>query len=104
MSIYSSQAQIGGIDIAISMYGDQIRICDLGSDDQIKISAKLVDEFIVKLQEALQTMNERNDRWTDIPAKTMSDIVKEMKETVLENQRSNTQTEKGECECQTSQN
>lgn len=104
MSIYSSQAQIGGIDIAISLHGDQIRICDLGSDDQIEISAKLVDQFIVKLQEALQRMNEINSRWTDIPARTMSDIVKEMKETALENQQSNTQTEKGECECQTSQN
>lgn len=40
----------------------------------------------------------------EIPKKTMSDIVKEMKETALENQQSNTQTEKGECECQTSQN
>ena len=40
----------------------------------------------------------------EIPKKTMSDIVKEMKETVLANQQSKTQTEKGECECQTSQN
>jgi hypothetical protein len=40
----------------------------------------------------------------EIPEKTISDIVKEMKETELANQQSNTQTEKGECECQTSQN
>jgi predicted transcriptional regulator len=104
MSIYSSQAQVGGIDIAISLYGDQIRISDLGNDDQIEISAKLVEQFIVKLQEAQNRMNEINSRTTDIPMRTISDIVKEMKETALANQQSNTQTEKGECECQTSQN
>jgi hypothetical protein len=103
MSIYSSRAQIGGIDIAISLYGDRIRIVDLGTDDQIQISVSMVKQFIEKIQEAVIEMNEINSR-TDIPIKTMSDVVKEMKETVLANQQSNTQTEKGECECQTSQN
>jgi hypothetical protein len=104
MSIYSSRAQIGGIDIAISLYGDRIRIVDLGTDDQIQISVSMVDQFISKIKEAMTEMAEINSRFTDIPARTMSDIVKEMKETALANQQSNTQTEKGECECQTSQN
>lgn len=104
MSIYSSRAQIGGIDIAISLYGDRIRIVDLGTDDQIQISVSMVDQFISKIKEAMTEMAEINSRFTDIPARTMSDIVKEMKETALANQQSNTQTEKGVCECQTSQN
>jgi hypothetical protein len=103
MSIYSSRAQIGGIDIAISLYGDRIRIVDLGTDDEIQISVSMVDQFITKIKEAMIEMEEINSR-TNIPTRTMSDIVKEMKETALANQQSNTQTEKGECECQTSQN
>jgi hypothetical protein len=40
-----------------------------------------------------------------MPIKTINDIIKEIAETELENQQtSNTQTEEGECECQTSQN
>jgi hypothetical protein len=40
-----------------------------------------------------------------MPIKTINDIIKEIAETELENQQpSNTQTEQGECECQTSQN
>lgn len=40
-----------------------------------------------------------------IPMKTINDIIKEIAETELENQQtSNTQTEQGEGECQTSQN
>jgi hypothetical protein len=41
-----------------------------------------------------------------MPIKTINDIIKEIAETELETptNQSNTQTEEGECECQTSQN
>jgi hypothetical protein len=57
-------------------------------------------------QRFIKSLLRRNTGMSDlIPMKTINDIIKEIAETELENQQtSNTQTEQGEGECQTSQN
>jgi hypothetical protein len=57
-------------------------------------------------QRFIKSLLRRNTGMSDLtPMKTINDIIKEIAETELENQQtSNTQTEQGEGECQTSQN
>jgi len=69
------------------------------------IGLKIIQTKTSEQPETIDFWNAKTVRLEFPVEKTINDIRKEMIETELENQQtSNTQTEEGECECQTSQN